>query len=43
LFSDNTSEQITYILGYNDPGHFSKFFKKHVGVSPTEFRKNVSP
>ena len=42
LFSDKTSEQITYILGYNDPGHFSKFFKKQVGVSPTEFRKNVS-
>jgi AraC-like DNA-binding protein len=42
LFSDKTSEQITYILGYNDPGHFSKFFKKQVGVSPTEFRKKVS-
>lgn len=39
LFSDKTSEQITYILGYNEPGHFSKFFKKQVGVSPTEFRK----
>ena len=42
LFSDKTSEQITYILGYNEPGHFSKFFKKQVGVSPIEFRKNVS-
>ena len=42
LFSDKTSEQITYILGYNESGHFSKFFKKQVGVSPIEFRKNVS-
>jgi AraC-like DNA-binding protein len=42
LFSDKTSEQISYILGYNDPGHFSKFFKKQVGVSPTEFRKSTS-
>jgi len=42
MFSDKTSEQITYILGYNEPGHFSKFFKKQVGVSPSEFRKNVS-
>lgn len=42
LFSDKTSEQITYILGYNEPGHFSKFFKKQVGVSPSEFRKNTS-
>jgi len=42
LFSDKTSKQITYILGYNEPGHFSKFFKKQVGVSPSEFRKNMS-
>jgi AraC-like DNA-binding protein len=35
LFSDKTSEQITDILGYNDPRHFSKFFKKQVWVGPT--------
>jgi len=42
LFSDKTSEEITYILGYNGPGHFSKFFKKQVGISPTEFRKKTT-
>jgi len=42
LFSDKTCEQIAYTLGYNEPGHFSNFFKKQVGIRPTEFRKNTS-
>ena len=40
LLSDKTSEEISYHLGYRDPSHFSKFFKKNVGTSPTHFRKN---
>lgn len=39
MFSDKTSEQIAYLLGYDEPGHFSKFFKKQVGLSPGQFRK----
>ena len=39
LYSDKTSEEISYELGYKEPGHFSKFFKKHMGCSPKEFRK----
>ncbi|WP_432402104.1 helix-turn-helix domain-containing protein [Wukongibacter sp. M2B1] len=31
--------QIAYMLGYEYPGHFSKFFKKKIGVSPSEYRK----
>lgn len=27
-------------VGYEDLGHFSKLFKKHIGLSPTQFRKN---
>lgn len=34
----NISE-IAYSLGIDDPLHFSKFFKKFVGVSPKEYRK----
>ncbi len=30
--------QIAYELNFSDPSHFGKFFKKHVGVSPLEFR-----
>jgi AraC-like DNA-binding protein len=41
LFSDKTSEEIAYELGYREPGHFSKFFKKQMGVSPIEFRRKV--
>jgi len=39
LYSDKSTEEITNELGYKDSGHFSKFFKKHAGQSPTVFRK----
>ena len=40
LYSDKTTEEIAFDLGYKDSGHFSKFFKKHEGSSPRIFRKN---
>ena len=39
LYSDKTLEEITHNLGYTDSEHFSKFFKKHEGLSPRLFRK----
>ena len=39
LYSDKTAEEIAYLLGYKDAGHFSKFFKNHIGCSPIEFKK----
>ncbi len=42
LYSDKTMEEITLDLGYSDPGHFSKLFKKHEGLSPRLFKKNKS-
>lgn len=30
--------QIAYDLDFSDPSHFGKFFKKHMGVSPLEYR-----
>ena len=39
--TDKTIEELTYELGYNDAAHFSKFFKKHVGLSPNHFRKSL--
>lgn len=38
LFSNNTAEQIAYLLGYNEGAHFSKFFKSHTGLPPVEYR-----
>lgn len=38
-YSDKTAEEIAYELGYSEPSHFSKFFKKQEGVSPLGYRK----
>lgn len=40
LYSDKTAEEIAFELGYSDSGHFSKFFKKHEGLSPSIFKKS---
>jgi len=39
LYSNKSTDEIARELGYKDPGHFSKFFKKHEGLSPTVFKK----
>ena len=35
---DKTVSQIAYELGYEYPHYFSRIFKKHVGMSPNEYR-----
>lgn len=43
LYSNKTSEEIAYELGYKEAGHFSKFFKKHTSHNPIEFKnKRIS-
>ena len=34
-----SSKEIAYKLGFNEPTHFSRFFKKQMQVSPNAFRK----
>lgn len=34
--------EIAYKLGFNDDEYFSKVFKKHTGMSPTEFRQKAT-
>lgn len=34
--------EIAYFLNFSDPFAFSKFFKKHTGYSPSQFRKQVA-
>ncbi len=40
LYSNKTAKEIAYELGYNESGHFSRFFKKEVGLSPINFKKS---
>ena len=40
--SDRTSE-IAFAVGYNDPHYFSYLFKKQLGLSPREFKKQFIP
>ncbi|SEJ75488.1 AraC-type DNA-binding protein [Dyadobacter sp. SG02] len=42
VHSSQQISQIGYRLGFEDPSYFVKFFKKHSGVSPSEFRRSVS-
>ncbi len=42
LHSDLNVNQIGYRLGFDDPSYFVKYFKKHTGISPSEFRKTIS-
>ncbi|WP_422858876.1 helix-turn-helix domain-containing protein [Flagellimonas sp. S174] len=33
--------EIAYDCGFNDPGYFSKLFKKHFDVPPTRYRESI--
>ncbi len=38
LATSNQVNQIAYEMGFQDPSYFIRFFKKHTGLSPQEFR-----
>lgn len=40
-FSELNINQIADFLGFSDSSYFARFFKKNVGLSPQEFRKNT--
>ncbi len=40
LYSTKSNDEIAMELGYSDGSHFSKFFKKHEGQSPSAFKKS---
>ncbi len=41
LNTDKSVKEIAYEIGYEDLQTFSRFFKKHEGVSPSEYKKNL--
>ncbi|MEL6123544.1 MAG: helix-turn-helix domain-containing protein, partial [Bacteroidota bacterium] len=42
MYTDLTSSEIGYDLGFGEPAHFSRFFKKVVGRSPSQFKKELT-
>ncbi|MDO3643856.1 AraC family transcriptional regulator [Mucilaginibacter sp. L3T2-6] len=38
-YTDLEIAQIAYQLNFSDPANFGKFFKKQIGLSPSEFRR----
>jgi len=38
-FTDKQNQEIAYELGFNDPAHFSSFFKKMTSLSPSKYRE----
>jgi len=39
LYSDYNNKEIAYFLEFDDPSHFSKFFKNYTGSSPNDYRE----
>jgi len=41
VFTEKSSKEIGYNLGFEDPSHFSKFFKSQSGQSLQDFKKSI--
>lgn len=40
--SDISVKELTYALGFDEPTNFLKYFKKHTGQSPLQFKKQLT-
>jgi len=40
IYTDKSSKEVAYELGFEDVGYFSNFFKKMASIAPTAFRKS---
>ena len=38
--TDTPVQEIAFKLGYNDPSHFTRAFRRSAGMSPMEYRKS---
>ena len=41
-FTDKQNQEIAFELGFNDPAHFSRFFKKMTAMTPSDCRENLA-
>ena len=41
IYTDKSGKEIALELGFEDTAHFSRFFKKQVGMSQKEFKKSL--
>jgi AraC-like DNA-binding protein len=41
VFTEKSAKEIGFDLGFEDPSHFSKFFKTNTGQSLQNFRENI--
>ncbi len=42
LFTGKSVKEVGFVLGFEDPSHFSKFFKTNTGLSLQEFKDSVA-
>lgn len=40
-YTTMSAKEVAYSLGYEDYAYFSRFFKNHTGISPSEYAKNL--
>ncbi|MEC7262415.1 MAG: AraC family transcriptional regulator [Bacteroidota bacterium] len=41
-YENLSMKEVAFSLGFQDPYYFSKFFKNHVGMSPTAYLKSIA-
>ena len=41
IFTQLSAKEVAYKLGFKDPGYFSRFFSRRVGMSPKAYRNKV--
>ncbi len=41
IYTDKSSKEIAYELGFEEVAHFSRFFKKLIGQNPTDFKTEM--
>lgn len=41
VYSNETIKEITFMLGFEEPTNFSKFFREQTGLSPAEFKRKI--